>query len=585
MKKTLHILGRILQSKTTEFVIFTLFVLLNATFLTKFTYIHSLDGAQHIYNSMVIAELAKGNELMGVYFSLNPVIVGYWIGPFLLSLFNYLFAANVAMKLLIFVCLAGVAYSFRYLVYSIKKETNYLPLLIIPLAMHAYLLMGYYTFSLAWAFFFLVLGYYIRKRNELRGWALLWMGLLFLLLYLSHLVVFAFALICLVVYILYQFIELVVKRNKAEIRTQIFNVLKLIGVSLPALVLTLIYAMHVFIMNGKMANTDLPTERLFENLVVMRNLIGFDNVYENPLGTIVFFSFVAAMVYLLILFILKRRKGSKILANQNTKGHYIWLLMSLLILVLYFFMPNTFGTGAMSVRILVWFYFVFVLWISLQKMHWPVVLILLSAMFFTTIERNKIMNGNLEYLNSDVKEITSVGKLMEPNRVYYLLNYSDYWNHLHMGCYAGADIPSMYVLNPQCGGHFPVIWNKKELPYVLLGDKSRHDLKRKWFSADSLHQIQVIDYVVVWGYGSFLYDTSATRRQVDKYYSLLGVSEKGNAAIFKFKFRKNLEEGFQKMRTTPEWWAHLNEKATQQGLPVENIMYHDAFYLLESYVY
>jgi len=583
MRKIYDILKGLLQLKATEFVIFTFFVLFNASFLLEYSYIHSLDGAQHIYNSMVIAELATGNNFMSQFFSINPVIVGYWTGPFLLSLFNYFFAANVAMKLLIFVCLAGVAYSFRYLIYSIRKETNYLILLIIPFTMQTYLLMGYYTFSVAWIFFFIGLGYYIRHRDNLRGWSLFWMGLLFLLLYLSHLVVFAFALVCLFIYIIFHFVESLIKHNKKEAQKQVFNALKLIGVSVPSLVLTVIYAAHVFKINGEMANTDLPTGTLLVNLVTLRNLIAFDLIFESPIGRIIFFSLVTVLVYLLVLYVVKILQRKKYPEVSYTGNQFVWFIIALSILAIYFFMPNTFGTGAISVRILVWFYFMFAIWFCLQKIHWPVGLLLLFVLYFTSVERSKIISRNLEFLNSDVKEIVSVGKLMEPNSIYYTLNYSEYWSHIHFGCYAGADVAAAYVLNPQCEGHFPVIWNKKDLPCILLGNKSKYDLNRHWVTSDSLHQIQIIDYVVVWGHSMFKRDKSPNRYFIEKYYSLIGLSEKGNAAIYKFKFKEILNESFKKMRNTPSWYAQLQEKAKLMGIPVENVMVYDAFYLLDLY--
>ncbi|MEN8231022.1 MAG: hypothetical protein ABFS38_22900, partial [Bacteroidota bacterium] len=135
--------------------------------LTK--YVPSLDGPQHLYNANVIVELLKGDALFSEFFRINEVIVGYWSGHFFLSLFNLFLPAWLAEKFFLTAYIFGMFFSFRYLLRSISPgNQNLLIYLVFPFIFHMYLLLGYYSFSIAAIFYFWAFGYWIRKRDQFR---------------------------------------------------------------------------------------------------------------------------------------------------------------------------------------------------------------------------------------------------------------------------------------------------------------------------------------------------------------------------------------------------------------------------------
>ena len=156
-------------------------------------YVPSLDGPQHLYNANVLVELLSGNEHFSEFFRVNPVLVGYWTGHFTLSLFTLIFPAWLAEKLFLTTYLLAMFFAFRYLVRSIQPgKDNLLVYLIFPFIFHNYLVLGYYSFSIAAIFFFLAFGYWIRKREQFRWKEMLLFGTLGLGVFLSHALVFLF---------------------------------------------------------------------------------------------------------------------------------------------------------------------------------------------------------------------------------------------------------------------------------------------------------------------------------------------------------------------------------------------------------
>ncbi|MCK5066014.1 MAG: hypothetical protein KAR16_01185, partial [Bacteroidales bacterium] len=176
-----------------ELWVFALLVLISMLQLWLFKYVPSLDGPQHLYNSNVLIQLLQGSELFREFFRINEVIVGYWTGHFALTFFNLFLPAWLAEKMFLSAYVFGVVFSFRYLVRSIYPEKeNLLVYLVFPFVFHNYLLLGYYSFSIAVIFFFWAFGYWIRHSQQFRGKEMALFGALVLGVFLSHGLVFLF---------------------------------------------------------------------------------------------------------------------------------------------------------------------------------------------------------------------------------------------------------------------------------------------------------------------------------------------------------------------------------------------------------
>ena len=115
------ILDKIFKS---ERLLFLFFSLLNIYPLFTLSIIPSLDGPQHLYISNVIVNLVEGNDFIQQFFMFNKIIVGNWIGHFILSFLNFIFPGAIAEKLFLSIYYLGIVYAFRYLVISINGKPS-----------------------------------------------------------------------------------------------------------------------------------------------------------------------------------------------------------------------------------------------------------------------------------------------------------------------------------------------------------------------------------------------------------------------------------------------------------------------------
>ncbi|MBE9492608.1 MAG: hypothetical protein IMY70_06965, partial [Bacteroidetes bacterium] len=173
-----------------EEILFFLFGIISVLHFFFLKFVPSLDGPQHLYTSSVIVELVKSNDTIKEFFTFNDLIVGNWVGHFLLSLFNFFLSAQFAEKIFLVVYVFGIAYAFRYLIKSILGYVPYHAVIIYPFAFTVLFLQGYYNYSFAFIFLFVSLGFWVRIKDHLNLKNGIIFLLLQLLLFLSHIFVF-----------------------------------------------------------------------------------------------------------------------------------------------------------------------------------------------------------------------------------------------------------------------------------------------------------------------------------------------------------------------------------------------------------
>ena len=129
--------------------LFFLFSIFNVYTIFLLDFYYSLDGPQHLYVANIITELIRGNDEVARFIQINDLIVGYWTGTFLLTIFKLIMPAKIAVKLLLIIYYIGISYSFRYLVKSIYHKLTLITFLIFPFSASFFIGQGYYNFSLA----------------------------------------------------------------------------------------------------------------------------------------------------------------------------------------------------------------------------------------------------------------------------------------------------------------------------------------------------------------------------------------------------------------------------------------------------
>lgn len=568
--------------KRTEWVVFLLMIAANATYLLLFRYIPSLDGPQHLYNSNVIVELIKGNDFFKQYFVINNVLVGYWNAHAYMSLLNWIFPSWLCEKIFLITTMLAIPLAFRYLVKSVNPKVNYLSLLILPFLMHSYFFMGYYAFCFAWIFFFLTLGYFIRNYNRLNIKRLAILLALFFLTYLSHLIIYSFVALFIVFFILFRLIsELIYNKEKYSVALKKYGIitLKTLLVALPSIIFAIIYTLHVFKLNANINHVEFESPQLFSDFYNLSSLVAFNHNTEGQLNTKLFGFIMGLGVFAIVGIII-----NKIKKTTQDKKHLnlllFWGIMSILALTIFFVFPNTFGTGSVSKRMLVFFSFVYISWLAMNRLPGWVQLLAVGVVIWYGVGQTQIRYPYYKNLDTNIRELVYLEDFMEDNSTYTSINCIPMWNNVHFLCYVGSEKKLIYLRSPQNMGHFPVVWNFEEQPNIYMGLYSAGQPGTNWFTGTSDKPIQMIDYIVI--HGNWVFDSdpayNGLRNKVQTYYELVTVSEHGYGALYKFKLDDYLDAKIVSIQQNPGWMKNVEARADRTGMSIHNVLILEALY-------
>ena len=171
--------------------LFVVLLLLHILPLWIFAYFPSQDGASHVYNGLVLKEYGKHeNYQMRNAWELNLTIFPNWLSHIFLLAFLYVFPPVIAEKVFLTIAIGTVPIAFLYFFNAVHKdETGKPPVyawLGFPFTYNYLLYMGFYNFQLSISFFFFSFGFWWKHKDDMQIRYLVWLYVLLLLTYLSH---------------------------------------------------------------------------------------------------------------------------------------------------------------------------------------------------------------------------------------------------------------------------------------------------------------------------------------------------------------------------------------------------------------
>ena len=481
-----------------EPLFFLLITVIHLLPLLLLKFFPALDGAPHLHNANLIVQLLwEGNSELSKYYQINPLPVPNWSGHLILAFFGWFLPGFIAEKILLIGYVFGFAYAFRHLIRDINPGNVVLSYLAFPFMYTFVLFLGFYNFSIGIVFMMLTLSFWIKgEGRDLDNKGILLLGLLFLLTYFSHLLVFGVLILLLVLRMLYQLVMDVRFGNKG-----VPNVLKqrkgriinfLIAAALP-MFLTLYY---FFSMHSFSGYKYLPVSRLFGWLFHIRPLIVFHHGKEKPFTLALFL----LLLTLLISGVYKNWQSNGIQSHVNNKNVALsayWLFSALFICLLYFILPASEGAaGFISVRLCYIFFLLMIFWIASYELpKWTKVLAL-AVTLIANFGSNIIYSENLSSRNKQVNSVHEVAEYIEPNALILPVMNNEHWKLGHYSNYLGIDKPLVILENYECSaGYFPLVWNNEDFSNTLFGKNTSEDYSCLSWPSNPENEPEKIDYV------------------------------------------------------------------------------------------
>jgi hypothetical protein len=466
-----------------ELLIFTIFAILNLLPFVSTRFFPSMDGASHLYNSNIINQLFfYNNALFHQFFMINPEPVPNWISHLAISLLTLIMPAFLAEKFLLIVILAGTPFAFRGMMHTLTPKNTLYSFLIFPFTHSMFFFFGFFNFCMGILFFFITLNYWLK--HDQRGFGIPEVILLMVLIaltYFSHIVIFGILLIAIAVHIIARSVKEGIY-DREEIGSVIRKFLKkTLLITLASLVPLILFVYFFYSRPGTREITYISRSDLISYLVTIRPLISLNPIIEGRETTWLFYLFVflagSGAVGFVIRLIkqhrLKHSSGVHPEAKILPGFHFWWLLATMtFLLLLYFSLPDAYGTASYTnLRIGLFFFLFLILFFATFRIPWYFGLIAAIGALYVNTTLIRYYTPHINDLSKLAVACNKASDHVAPNSLVLPIYCMDNWFTGHFVDYLAIDKPVVMVYNYECeSGYFPVIWNEAAKPNYHLGN-------------------------------------------------------------------------------------------------------------------
>ncbi|OFX27024.1 MAG: hypothetical protein A2041_10985 [Bacteroidetes bacterium GWA2_31_9b] len=528
--------------KQIEPYFFFFFLIINLIPVFLFKFLPTLDGPSHLHNSNLINNiLFSDSDFIKSFYNLNTELIPNWSGHFILSLFNLFLPAWIAEKILILTYLIILPLSFRWFIKSISSDNYYLSYFIFPFCYSFTFFLGFYNFSLALVLLFLILTYWTKIQNNLKSIHFLILFLLFTVLYFSHVFVFLITTLAIAVIIIKQ-LTLDIEINSLYKTFQLFLKKVLFAVLTSAIGIAL--SLNFLLTREAFGYSYIPKIELLHWLKNIRPTIVFHFGHEGVYTSILFYLIAALTTIALfnkVKEIIKSRPSFTVFIKNSIVQNDLWFIFSFILLLLYFFMPDSNGySGYFTVRLGLLLYMFYLIWIATRNYSKWIIISSVTLIFIANTGLNYYYLKQVRKLNKQAVEINNQSKFIDNNTVVLPMNFSSNWMHGHFSNYLGIDKQVVILENYECStGYFPVKWNDDSFPNTTIGTMLKSDFCTDWkTNKSSLKQYQV-NYIFIIGNSKELEDICAQKsiEMIECNYDM--VSQTQNTILYKLKNNQN----------------------------------------------
>ena len=369
-----------------------------------FHYFPSHDGPIHIYNCLVLKDIFTSQHgIAQTYYTLNPQFPLNVLAHVLLTALTFVASPLIAEKLFLTIYAATLGLSARYALTSIRQQSLFLSFLILPVVFNFTVYMGFYNFIIAIPIFFWTFGYWRRNAGDLGWFKVAVLAVAFLVMYLAHLFVVAFAFL-------------------------------IIGIGVLEAVLRAWPVSFWRVPQFRTAYAALPAAMLAAYFIVKRSV---PNKYDNPLHSLrdifhdnFIVSFYAGETIIAILFFLFLAFATAWKIHDAIKRQTRWKTDASMIalgagLFLYLVAPNEMiGGGYTRIRFLLFVVFADLFWLA--QFHYSRRFIRFTQILSIALALSLALFHASAYrmLNPYLAEYASAGSVMTAGKSMLVLNYS-----------------------------------------------------------------------------------------------------------------------------------------------------------------
>lgn len=468
-----------------HFFYFMVFIHLTPIFVSH--YFPTADGPAHLYNSRLILDLLTNNQSqLGEFLEFNSFLNPNLIGHLILSGLMLVFPAFIAEKIILSIYLIGLPLSFRFFFKKLQLKNIYLIYFIFPFTYSFLFYFGFYNFLIGLVFFFFTLAYWIESlKNELHLKQGLFLFVLTVCIFISHLFVLLMLSLCLLSFNISQIKSLfssAPQQKKASLKHLSLQLLILA----PTLILSVVFLVNNLVQTGEF--NYLASPELWEMIQQVQPVKGVKYGKEAIFSKWIFILLTASSLYL-IAFQLKEIKSS---VNQKS---ILWGLISILCLIALFILPDSSQSmGFISSRVLLFFFLFYLIFLATKKFPTWLKVVSFLLINYVNIALLKVYYLNAQENKELVEGISEAAQKVDAYRIILPINTSENWQFAHISNYLGAEKPVIVTENYEATlSYFPLKWKKGvmwQIPHIDGGENIISAILTN-------HLFEQIDYIFI----------------------------------------------------------------------------------------
>ena len=470
------------------------------------------------------------------YYGIAPNILGRWLWESVLAGLSAIFPPLTAEKLFLSGYVILFAVAIRSALQTIKRDSGFLALLALPFIYSFPFHMGFYNFCYSLPLFLLLLSYWLKHRQQVTWRRAVILGLLSIVLFLSHLVSFVMAWTGITVLIFCDTVAKVVGQGPARPSRRMILQTNLTPV-LPVFFLVAFLLAFSLYQEGLGIIYDKSIISRIENLFVPSSLLSFGKT-EKRLALAVMLLFADICSYILIM------KRFRVRLSTDA-----FLFVSFFYFFAYLIAPDYISGGTyVNQRMNLYPFFALILWFGTQvfnKLSKQAIIILAAVI---TLSANFHYMGKYAELNSYLEDYFSGMRMIESNTTLLPLLFSHRGRSpddkllsnkvkpfRHASGYIAAQKDIVDLSHTPID---PLLWRQDLNPHEHIGDMKSIPPQVGFITYHERTGGRV-DYVLLWGEPGPFSEVEATRsifRQLEEGYDLVFTSPRtGLMRLFRRK--------------------------------------------------
>jgi hypothetical protein len=219
----------------------------------------------------------------------------------------------------------------------------------------------------------------------------------------------------------------------------------------------------------------LPKDELIKWINYLNPVICYNEEVESAFTRKVIYILYALIIGGIIVRIRNRKSVNEINGKSGMlRLNDIWLLITGIMLLLLFIMPDENGMASIiSMRFGLLFFLFLIIWISSMKQIKWFVLVCSALLLIVHFKRVHYLDSIIEIHNKIAINCNKAERFIKPNSVIAPVNLTNNWFVAHFPNYLGIDKPMVILENYEAAmNYFPLLWKTKSLPNLEIGGES-----------------------------------------------------------------------------------------------------------------